>query len=96
MTTPPAAAPQDGAQPPAAYRAVALQIATHAVNALGVPEAREAIRAAIDRITAQIAAAVAWHGPDTRLVVLPEYALTGFPMGDPIEAWAEKAALDPD
>lgn len=78
------------------FRALALQTATHAVNALGTDEARTAIGAAIDRIAAQIAAAVAWHGPDTRLVVLPEYVLTGFPMGDTIEGWAEKAALAPD
>ncbi|NUU24369.1 MAG: nitrilase, partial [Streptomycetaceae bacterium] len=36
------------------------------------------------------------HSPDTSMVVLPEYAQTDNPMGDPIEAWAEKAALDPD
>jgi predicted amidohydrolase len=29
-------------------------------------------------------------------VVLPEYVLTGFPMGEPIPAWADLAALDPD
>ncbi|MDI2132437.1 nitrilase-related carbon-nitrogen hydrolase [Yinghuangia seranimata] len=87
-TPPPAPGP--------AYRAVALQTATHAVNALGVDEARAAIGASIDRIAAQIAAAVAWHGPDTALVVLPEYALTGFPMGDAIGAWADKAAIAPD
>jgi predicted amidohydrolase len=78
-----------------AFRAVALQTATHAVNGLGVAEAREAIDASIERIAPQVAAAVAWHGTDTRLVVLPEYACTGFPMGDPVPAWAEKAALDP-
>ncbi|MCG5218517.1 nitrilase-related carbon-nitrogen hydrolase [Streptosporangium soli] len=77
------------------YRAVALQVATHAVNGLSVTEARAAIGAAIDRIGGQARAAAGWHGPDTRLVVLPEYALTGFPMGDPIEAWAAKAAIAP-
>lgn len=84
------------APPAPVYRAVALQTATHAVNSLGVEEARLAIGAAIDRIGKQVAAAVAWHGPDTKLVVLPEYAFTGFPMGDPIPAWAQKAALAPD
>lgn len=79
-----------------AFRAVALQTATHAVNSLGVEEARGAIGIAIDRIGTQIAAAVAWHGTDTRLVVLPEYVLTGFPIGDTIEGWAAKAALAPD
>lgn len=93
MTQPPSAHP---APPATAFRAVALQTATRAVNGLGETEAREAITAAIGRITPQIAAAVAWHGDDTRLVVLPEYALTGFPMGDTIEGWAAKAALAPD
>jgi predicted amidohydrolase len=79
-----------------AFRAVALQTATHAVNSLSLEEARAAISAAIDRIGRQVGAAVAWHGPDTRLVVLPEYAFTGFPMGDPIPAWAQKAGIAPD
>lgn len=87
-----------GAHPPAAaaYRAIALQVATHAVNGLGVDDARAAIAAATERIGAAAAAAVAWHGPDTRLVVLPEYALTGFPMGEPVPAWAATAAIAPD
>lgn len=79
-----------------AYRAVALQTATRAVNSLGVAEAREAMNTALDRIGGQVAGAVAWHGADTRLVVLPEYALTGFPMGDTIAGWAEKGALAMD
>lgn len=81
--------------PHSAFRAVALQTATHAVNRLGPDEAREAIVAAIDRIGAEIASTVAWYGSDTRLVVLPEYALTGFPMGDAVDAWAHKAGLAP-
>ncbi|MGH3263675.1 MAG: nitrilase-related carbon-nitrogen hydrolase [Trebonia sp.] len=81
---------------PAAYRAIALQTATHAVNGLGAADARAAIMAAIDRIAAQVRGVVSWYGGDTRLVVLPEYALTGFPMGDAIEAWAAKACLAPD
>lgn len=93
MPTPSPSAPP---APTPAFRAVALQTRTRAVNALGTDEARAAIVDAIDRIGAQVAAAVSWHGPDTRLVVLPEYALTGFPMGDTIEGWAAKAALAPD
>lgn len=78
---------------PPAYRAVALQTRTHAVNSLGVDEARAAIRDNIADVAAQVAAAVAWHGATTRLVVLPEYAFTAFPMGDTIEGWAAKAAF---
>lgn len=77
------------------FRAVALQTETRAVNSLGQVEAREAIDDAITRIGAQVGAAIAWHGADTRLVVLPEYALTGFPMGDTIAGWAAKGALAP-
>lgn len=41
-----------------------------------------------------IAASVAFIGPDCKLVVLPEYFLTGYPMGEAIPEWAAKAALD--
>jgi predicted amidohydrolase len=79
-----------------AYRALALQVRTRAVNGLSRDDARAAIASAIERVGEQVAAAVAWHGPDTRLVVLPEYVLTGFPMGEPVPAWADLAALRPD
>jgi predicted amidohydrolase len=79
-----------------AYRAVALQLACHAVNALGVAEARDAISAAVGRVDAAVGASVGFLGRDVRLVVLPEYLLTGYPVGDPVPAWAEKAALAPD
>jgi predicted amidohydrolase len=79
-----------------AYRALALQVQTRAVNRLSRDDARALMREAIERIARQLAAALAWHGADTRLVVLPEYVLTGFPMGEPVPAWADLAALDPD
>ncbi len=78
-----------------AYYALALQATCHAVNAdREVAAARARMAATIERLEGQIAASKAFIGPDLRLVVLPEYFLTGFPMGEPIEAWAEKAALD--
>ena len=79
-----------------AYRALALQIRTVAINGMPREDARASIAAAIDRIGQQIMAAVAWYGSDTRLVVLPEYALTGFPMSESIAGWAELAGIDPD
>ncbi|WP_395105352.1 nitrilase-related carbon-nitrogen hydrolase [Actinomadura sp. SCN-SB] len=84
--------------PPAepAYRALALQTRTEAVNGLSPAEAREAMAASIARIGAEVAAAKRWVGPDLRLVVLPEYVLSGFPMGEPIERWRDMAALAPD
>jgi len=34
-----------------------------------------------------------YNGVDVKLVVLPEYVLTGFPMGESIREWQDKAAL---
>lgn len=77
-----------------AYRALALQVRTEAVN--GSAEPRALIASAIGRIAAQTAAAKAWIGPDLRLVVLPEYVLTGFPFGESVAEWRAKAALAPE
>ncbi len=79
-----------------AYRAVCLQVTTRAINTLSVPAAREAIDASITSIAQRVRGALGWIGPDCRLVVLPEYVLTGFPMGDAVPAWAAKAAIAPD
>lgn len=59
-------------------------------------DARTAIRTAIDRIGAAVAGACAWLGPELRLIVLPEYALTGFPLGETITQWRDTAAIAPD
>ncbi len=37
-----------------------------------------------------------FNGIQCRLVLLPEFVLTGFPMGDSIPLWKEKACLAPD
>ena len=80
-----------------AYRALALQTTCHAVNGCADrAEARERMTASIDRIGRQVAGSLAFIGPDCRLVVLPEYFLTGHPMGEPLEVWADRAALAPD
>jgi predicted amidohydrolase len=49
---------------------------------------------AIDRLGQQIAGSIAFIGSDCRLVVLPEYLLTGFPLGESVAGWAEKASLE--
>lgn len=77
-----------------AYRALALQVKTAAVNAVADPRAE--MRAAIERINAHVGGAKAWVGADLRLVVLPEYVLTGFPLGESVAEWRDKAAIDPD
>lgn len=81
---------------PSAYVALALQTTCHAVNsAADAAASRPRMRAAIDRIGAQIAASKRFIGQDVKLVVLPEYFLTGYPMGEATAVWADKAALAP-
>lgn len=80
-----------------AYRALALQTRLDTINAQpDVISARELMHRTIDRIGSEVAAAAAWIGRDLRLVVLPEYFMTGYAMGDPIEQWTEKAAINAD
>ena len=80
-----------------AYRALALQTTCHAVNACaGVDDARAAINANIGRIARQVPASKAFIGPDLKLVVLPEYFATSYPLGDAIPDWAAKAGFDMD
>ena len=79
------------------YNALALQVRCNTVNACtDTQSARRKIEQNIDRIGEQIAASKNFIGTDTRLVVLPEYAATGFPMGESIATWRDKAAFDPD
>ncbi len=80
-----------------AYRALALQIACRPVN--DCPDrstARARMAEAVERVGRHVRAAKAFLGPDVRLVVLPEYFLTGYPLGESIPEWADKAALAPD
>lgn len=80
-----------------AYRALALQARCRSVNgARDRAEARAIMKESIDRLRRQTAASLAFIGPDCRLVVLPEYLLTGHPVGESLEAWADKAAIEQD
>ena len=77
------------------YRAIALQTKCFAVNRANSKEdAHEIIKQTIARIDLQITGSIAFVGFDTKLIVLPEYFLTGFPMGESIEEWREKACLE--
>ena len=79
------------------YRAIALQIKCFAINKCKTKdEADEIIKQSIERISRQIAGAIAFVGFDTKLIVLPEYFLTGFPMSESIAEWREKACLEID
>lgn len=59
-------------------------------------EARAIMGSTIDRLDRQVGASKGFAGSDVKLVVLPEYCLTGFPMGEPLSVWAERAACEPD
>lgn len=77
------------------YVALALQIDCDGVH----PDPDRASAAArmarsLERIDGAIGGAKRWIGADLKLVVLPEYVLTGPPWGESIGAWADKAALD--
>lgn len=83
------------------YVGLALQFRCDAVNAAATTsEAMAVIDRSLDRLAAQVAAARAWaatfHDCPLRLVVLPEYALTSFPLHEDFAAWRDKAALEPD
>jgi predicted amidohydrolase len=79
------------------YKALALQATCHAVNTCrDRAEAHQVMLQTIERLSKQIRASKAFIGGDLRLVVLPEYFLTGFPVGESIEAWRDKAAIAPE
>jgi predicted amidohydrolase len=83
--------------PVTSYYALALQLTCRAINrAADRVDARTMMRDSIDHIAEQIASSIRFIGPDCRLVVLPEYFLTGFPMGESVKDWADKAALEMD
>jgi deaminated glutathione amidase len=81
----------------AAYRALALQLTCHAVN--DCPDrasARARMRENLERVDRGVGGSKAFLGRDLRLVVLPEYLLTSYPLGETLEGWADKAAIDVD
>jgi len=79
------------------YAALALQIDcdgvhTDANRAASGPR----MMGSIARIGLAIQGAKRWIGSDLKLVVLPEYILSGPPWGETIPEWAEKGALAQD
>ncbi len=75
------------------YTALALQTRCDTVNKLDKSGAREAMLATIVRIDEQIRGSLVLTGPSLRLVVLHEYFMTGYPVGDTVDGWADKAAI---
>src|SRR6056300_1573492 len=85
----------------AKYSALALQMDCPAVNYCSDRSAVEDIMAStITKVGKQIAGSKAFintfSGDVLKLVVLPEYFMTSFPMGESIESWREKACIDMD
>lgn len=83
------------------YQALGLQVTCQAVNmAPSIEAARQqmlqSIRHIDGRIKGSIGFANTFSGVPVRLVVLPEYFLTGFPLAESIPAWIEKACLQID
>ena len=75
------------------YTALALQTRCETVNKLDKEGARAAMLACIERIDEQIRGSLVLTGPSLKLVVLPEYFMTGYPVGETIDGWADKAAI---
>ena len=75
------------------YKALALQVTCKAVNGLDKVQAKKQMLEIIAHIGLQIKASKAFIGQDLQLVVLPEYFLTGFPMGESIAEWKQKACI---
>ena len=79
------------------YAALALQVAVHAINRCPDAAASRAhIAAALDRVATQVAGSKQFIGAHVSLVVLPEYFLTGYPIGETVPQWRERACVDPD
>jgi predicted amidohydrolase len=86
---------------PMRYTALALQTLCDAVNQDADSESAHArMNASIDRVMGQIMAAKnflkGFNGYDLKLVVLPEYWMTGFPLRETREEWQARAAIPMD
>lgn len=83
------------------YTAGALQIACKTVNHCKDAEAAAAVRqASLERIRSYVNVLVNFvhfhNGSTVRLVVLPEYFLSGFPLGESHEEWHAKGVIEYD
>ena len=79
------------------YYGIALQTAVDAINTCVDRDASQLVmNATIARLAMEIPASKRFIGPDSKLIVLPEYFLTAYPLGDTIESWAHKACIHAD
>jgi predicted amidohydrolase len=80
------------------FIAVALQVSCNGLNLISdVSEARQRIAETIGKIDGYVTTAtnfLHWfYGAEVKLVALPEYAVTGFPMKESPAEWREKACF---
>ncbi|MBM3513128.1 MAG: nitrilase [Alphaproteobacteria bacterium] len=82
------------------YTATALQVSCVAVNGKSKADAHATMLSSIATLKGAIATTVgftkSFAGTDTKLIVLPEYFLSSFPMGEPIPVWKEIGAIEID
>lgn len=79
------------------YAALALQIAARAINRCpDAQSARSRMGETLQHTAAQVAASKQFIGPQLKLAVLPEYWLTGYPIGESIASWRNRACIDPN
>lgn len=77
------------------FRAAAIQMMVHPVNSAGNrDEARSMMAAAVERVGQVLEGMRLTSGGCAKLIVLPEYLLTGFPMGMPMDQWMDWAVVD--
>jgi predicted amidohydrolase len=86
---------------PEPYGALALQMRCDAINGVASEaDARQHLLDGIERCGQLLRGAKGFvrtfSGDEVRLVVLPEYFLTSFPMGEPPARWIARACLAPD
>lgn len=81
----------------ASYTALAMQLRCHAVNKYSSKsKVINHINDQLEQLNAQIFAAKKFIGSHLRLVVVPEYFLTSFPMRESIAEWRDKACISQD
>jgi len=79
------------------YTALAMQIKCQAVNHHSSrAEVIDAMKATLTRVNYHIGGAKKFIGPALKLVVLPEYFMTSYPMGEGIMGWRELACISKD
>lgn len=79
------------------YIALAMQVPCYAVNKYADKSAaKEVMHSTVHRLSRQIFGAKKFIGEYLKLVVLPEYFMTGFPARESLGEWNEKACISKD